>query len=61
MSRALWKTVSYRLVSMAVTMLVVAGLTGSWAVGASLGVAEILGKGALYYLHERAWSRFWPK
>jgi uncharacterized membrane protein len=56
--RHLAKTVSYRIISTAVGFLIMWWATGSIKFGAAFGVAELILKPALYYLHERFWYRY---
>ena len=55
--RHLAKTISYRIISTLVGFLIMWWATGSVTFGAAFGVAELLIKPALYYLHERFWYR----
>lgn len=56
--RHLAKTVSYRILSATIGFLVMWYVTGSIKIGVAFGIAEMLLKPALYYLHERAWYRW---
>jgi uncharacterized membrane protein len=56
--RHLAKTISYRIISTLVGFLIMWWVTGSVTFGAAFGVAELLIKPALYYLHERFWYRY---
>jgi len=55
--RHLAKTVSYRIISTAVGFLIMWWATGSIKFGAAFGVAELILKPVIYYLHERFWYR----
>jgi uncharacterized membrane protein len=56
--RHLGKTISYRIISTLLGFLIMWFATGSIKIGAAFGVAELLIKPALYYLHERFWYRY---
>ena len=56
--RHLAKTVSYRIISTLIGFLIMWAATGSIKIGAVFGVAELIIKPALYYLHERFWYRY---
>ncbi|WP_461534430.1 DUF2061 domain-containing protein [Sinomicrobium sp.] len=55
--RHLLKTVSWRMVGTIDTMILAWIITGSPTTGMKIGLAEILTKMLLYYLHERAWYK----
>ena len=57
-NRNLVKTVSYRILSAGIGFLVMWYITGNIKIGVAFGVAEMLLKPGLYYLHERAWYRW---
>ncbi len=56
--RHLGKTLSYRIISTLLGFLIMWFATGSIKIGAAFGVAELLIKPVLYYLHERIWYRY---
>ena len=56
--RHLAKTVSYRIISTLIGFLIMWWATGNIKFGAAFGVAELIIKPSLYYLHERFWYRF---
>ena len=56
--RHLVKTISYRVTSTSVGFLVMWGISGSVKIGAAFGVAEILFKPFLYFIHERIWYKW---
>jgi len=56
--RHLGKTISYRIISTLLGFFIMWFATGSIKIGAAFGVAELLIKPALYYLHERFWYRY---
>lgn len=55
--RHVLKTVSWRIVGTLDTMLLAWIITGSPVTGVKIGLAEVLTKMILYYLHERTWYR----
>ena len=55
--RHLSKTVTWRVIGTADTMLLSWIITGNPLTGLQIGVAEIITKMFLYYLHERGWHR----
>jgi uncharacterized membrane protein len=56
--RHIAKTISYRIISTTFGFLTMWGLTGSIKVGAAFGVAELLFKPFIYFLHERVWYKW---
>lgn len=56
--RHLVKTISYRVTSTSVGFLVMWGISGSIKIGAAFGVAELLFKPFLYFIHERVWYKW---
>jgi len=54
---ALYKAITYRLLGSMITFLISWLLTKSFKVSLSISVLEVLGKIALYYVHERVWYR----
>ena len=56
--RHLAKTVSYRIISTLLGFLIMWWATGNIKFGAAFGVAELIIKPTLYYLHERFWYRY---
>ncbi|MCB1137693.1 MAG: DUF2061 domain-containing protein [Leptospiraceae bacterium] len=55
--RSILKTISWRVTGTLDTMVVSYIVTGSLAWAASIGFFEVFTKMALYYFHERIWSR----
>ena len=55
--RHLVKTVTWRMVGTADTMVLAWLLTGNPLTGVKIGLAELLTKMILYYIHERIWYR----
>ena len=56
--RHIAKTISYRILSTTVGFLIMWGISGSIKIGASFGVAELLLKPFIYFLHERFWYKW---
>lgn len=56
--RHLVKTISYRVTSTSVGFLVMWAISGSVKIGAAFGVAELLFKPFLYFIHERVWYKW---
>ncbi len=56
-SRALAKTISWRVLGSLDTMVLGYIITGSFTMAGSIASAEVLTKIVLYYLHERGWAR----
>ena len=50
-------TISYRIISTTIGILVVWGVSGSLEVGSAFGFAELIYKPVQYYLHERVWYK----
>jgi uncharacterized membrane protein len=57
-SRAIGKSISWRILASCDTILISYLITGSILIAASIGSIEILTKMFLYYFHERVWDRF---
>ena len=55
--RHIAKTISWRIVGTMDTMLLAWIITGNPITGFKIGLAEVITKMILYYLHERAWYR----
>ena len=55
--RYVFKTFTYKTISIAITILAGWLLTGSPAIGLSLGLVEVTVKLFIYYLHEEIWSK----
>jgi len=56
-NRHIAKTISWRIVGTADTMLLSWLITGSFEAGLQIGAADVTTKLVLYYLHERAWFK----
>ncbi|NOX29819.1 MAG: DUF2061 domain-containing protein [Actinobacteria bacterium] len=54
------KTITWRVIATFTTVVISYWVTGSLAVGATIGGIEATAKMALYYGHERAWARLVP-
>jgi uncharacterized membrane protein len=55
-TRSIAKAVSYRLLGSISTALIVFGFSGNATVSLGVGLADMVTKIALYYLHERLWN-----
>ena len=55
--KSIVKAVSWRLVGSCDTFIIGFFFTSSVKVAASISIVEVFTKIALYYLHERAWTR----
>lgn len=55
--RHLAKTITWRMVGTIDTMILAWVISGDPMVGLKVGLAEVITKMVLYYLHERAWYR----
>ena len=53
----LYKSLSYRLLSVCITFIIPFALTGSMAVAGSIASIDALIKYIVYFLHERAWGK----
>jgi uncharacterized membrane protein len=56
--RAIWKTLTWRLVGSTSTFLISYVVTGQMFIATSIAVAQMIANTILYYIHERAWDRF---
>lgn len=56
-NRHVAKTISWRVVGTADTMILSWLVTGSWEAGMQIGLADVSTKMLLYYLHERMWFK----
>ncbi len=54
--RSLIKAISWRIVATLTTILLVFAFTGNWELSGGVGLAELLVKIAVYYMHERIWN-----
>ena len=55
--RHFYKTITWRLIGTIDTMILAWIITGNTFTGISIGVAEVLTKMVLYYIHERTWYK----
>ena len=55
--RAIAKTISWRVIATLVTMLIVYLYTREMVLSIGVGAVEVVAKMALYYAHERLWSK----
>ena len=55
--RHLFKTITWRVIGTLDTMLLAWLISGNPLTGLSIGIAEVLTKMGLYYLHERTWYK----
>jgi uncharacterized membrane protein len=56
--RHIAKTISYRVISTTIGIVVVWGVSGSLKVGTAFGIAELVYKPVQYYIHERVWYKW---
>ena len=54
--KSLQKTITFRVLATISTFLIGWGLTGNYALGASIGIAQGTANTALYYVHEKMWE-----
>lgn len=55
--RYIFKTITYKTLSIIITILAGWILTGDYIIGLSLGMVEITVKLFIYYLHEEIWGK----
>jgi len=61
-TRSITKAVSYRIFGSFVTFLITFIFTGNMITSTAVGLADLLVKTYLFYLHERVWDRIaWGK
>jgi len=56
--RHIAKTISYRILSTIIGVLLMWWISGSIKVGAAFGLAELIYKPIQYFIHERFWYKF---
>jgi uncharacterized membrane protein len=56
--RHIAKTISYRVISTTIGVVVVWGFSGSLKIGTAFGIAELVYKPIQYYIHERVWYKW---
>ena len=61
-SRSLAKTITWRIIASIDTFIIAWVITGSWQLGGSIAIIEVLTKIIFYYVHERVWNKInWGK
>jgi adenylylsulfate kinase len=55
-TRSLAKAISWRIFATLTTVLLVFVFTGNLVVSESVGLAELVSKIVIYYVHERVWN-----
>ena len=55
--RSLIKSISWRIIATAITMLVSFIWLGEWTSAIALAITANMIKGLFYYIHERAWNK----
>lgn len=61
-SRSLAKTITWRITTSIDTFIIAWVITGSWQLGGSIAIIEVLTKIIFYYVHERVWNKInWGK
>ena len=55
--RHILKTITWRIIGTADTIILGWLISGSFKVGAAIGSVEVVTKMALYYMHERIWYK----
>ena len=56
--RHIAKTISWRIIGTADTIILSGLITGSWSTGLTIGGVEVFTKMILYFIHERIWYKF---
>jgi uncharacterized membrane protein len=56
--RHIAKTITYRLISTLIGFIIIYLLSGSFKIGASFSLMEIIYKPVQYYIHERVWYKW---
>ena len=56
--RHIAKTISYRVISTTIGIVVVWIVSGSLKIGTAFGIAELVYKPIQYYVHERIWYKW---
>ena len=59
--KSLYKSISYRVISIIMTFSIAHVVTGNTAIAASIVGIDTILKVIFYYYHERAWSRIYKK
>ena len=53
----LYKSISYRIISVLITFLISLALTGNMSIAGSIASIDAVIKFVVYFLHERAWGK----
>ena len=56
-SRSVVKSLSWRILATATTMVIVLAFTGEIELAVAIGGIEVVAKLLIFYLHERTWQR----
>lgn len=56
--RHLFKAITWRIIASLTSFFLAWGITGNIKAGLSIGLADVVIKFILYYLHERAWYNY---
>ena len=56
-ARSIAKAFSYRILGSMTTALIVYAVNGDWKSSAGIGLADMVSKIGLYFLHERMWNK----
>ena len=56
-ARSIAKAFSYRILGSLTTALIVFAVSGKWKESAGIGLADMVSKIGLYFLHERIWNK----
>jgi adenylylsulfate kinase len=54
--RSFAKAVSWRIVATLTTVILVIAFSKNWELGGIVGIAELVSKTVIYYVHERVWN-----
>ena len=57
----LYKSLSYRILSICITFVISYLLTGNLTIAGSIASIDALIKFVVYFLHERAWGKFFKR
>jgi uncharacterized membrane protein len=59
--KSLYKTITWQIVHMTMVAGTILILTGKWDIAGIAAIAELFWESVLYFVHERAWSKFGNK
>ena len=59
--KSLLKTATWQIVHMTMVAGTILILTGEWEIAGIAAIAELFWESALYFVHERAWTKFGHK